>query len=177
LFNEHFREKKYNPDTTVVVAPDVGGAKSSARFAEMLGLPVASANKIRVSDSKVEIGGLIGRQVKGFRRALIHDDEIATGGTVVKLCELLVNEGVEEIVIICTHGLFLGNALERLSAIPEIQEFVTTDTVPMDLERRPSNMTVLSTAPVFSGAIWQNYNRRSIGELFDFGHTGDKEMV
>ena len=177
LFADHFRDKKYQPDDTVVVAPDVGGAKSSARFAEMLGLPVASANKIRISDSQVEIGGLIGRQVRGFRRALIHDDEIATGGTVVKLCQRLVKEGIEEIVIICTHGLFLGNALERLSAIPEIIEFVTTDTVPLPIERRPPNMTVLSTASVFSGAIWQNYNRRSIGELFDFGHSGAEEIA
>lgn len=174
LFAEHFKEKNYQPSDTVVVAPDVGNAKSSTRFADMLGLPAAAANKTRISDKKVEIGGLIGRQVKGFRRALIHDDEIATGGTVVKLCQRLIQEGIEEIIIICTHGLFLGDALERLAAIPEVQELITTDTVPMPLERRPKNMTILSTAPVFSGAIRQNYNRRSIGELFDFGHGGDE---
>jgi ribose-phosphate pyrophosphokinase len=177
LFAEHFHNRKFQADDTVVVAPDVGGAKSSSRFASMLNLPVASANKIRISDTEVELGGLIGRQVKGFRRALIHDDEIATGGTVVKLCQRLVEEGVEEIIVICTHGLFLGNALERLSAIPEVREFVTTDTVPFPFKRKPPNMTVLSTAPVFSGAIRQNYNRRSIGELFDFGQGGDEEAV
>lgn len=174
LFANYFLKNKYNAEDTVVVAPDVGGAKSSARFAEMLGLPVAFGNKNRVSDKQVEIGGLIGRQVKGFRRALVHDDEIATGGTVVELCQLLVSQGIEEIILICTHGLFLGNALERLSTIPEVQEFVTTDTVPVPVENRPPNMTVLSTAPVFSGAISQNYNRRSIGELFDFGQDGDE---
>lgn len=174
LFANYFLKKKYNAEDTVVVAPDVGGAKSSARFAEMLELPVAFGNKNRVSDKQVEIGGLIGRQVKGFRRALVHDDEIATGGTVVELCQLLVDQGIEEIILICTHGLFLGNALERLSAIPEVMEFVTTDTVPVSVEHRPPNMTVLSTAPVFSGAIRQNYNRRSIGELFDFGQDGDE---
>ena len=175
LLANHFHDRQYSKDDTVVVAPDVGGAKSSSRFAKMLELPVASANKIRVSDEVVEIGGLIGRQVKGFRRALVHDDEIATGGTVVELCRLLVDQGIEEISLIITHGLFLGSALQRLAEIPQIREIVTTDTVPLLAERMVPNMTVLSTAPVFAGAIRQNYNRRSIGELFDFGLDGDEE--
>lgn len=177
LLAEYFYGQNLDPTTTVVVAPDVGGAKSSARFADMLGLPVAFGNKTRGSDTQVEIGGFVGRQVKGFHRALVHDDEIATGGTVVKICKLLIDQGIEEITLICTHGLFLGNALERLSSIPEVGEIVTTDTVHFPVAKRPSNMTVLSTAPVFSGAIRQNYNRRSIGELFDFGHNGDEELV
>jgi ribose-phosphate pyrophosphokinase len=172
LFAEHFRPRHYTAEDTVVVAPDVGGAKSSARFAEMLDLPVASANKTRVSDTEVGIGGLIGRQVKGFRRAIVHDDEIATGGTVLKLCELLVQQGIEEISLVCTHGLFLGEALPRIAAFPQISEIVTTDTVPRLTEDQPENMTILRTAPVFSGAIHQNYYRRSIGELFDFGQDG-----
>ncbi len=177
LFAEHLRRKGFKAEDTVVVAPDVGNAKSSGRFAEMLNLPAASANKTRISDKKVEIGGLIGRQVKGFRRALIHDDEIATGGTVIQLCQRLVAEGIEEIIIICTHGLFLGHAIERLSQFPQVREIITTDTVPLPLEKRPPNMTVLSTAPVFSGAIRQNYNRRSIGELFDFAQDGDEDPL
>ena len=177
LFANHLRAENFTADDTVVVAPDVGGAKSSARFAGMLDLPVASANKTRLSDQEVVLGGLIGRQVKGFRRALVHDDEIATGGTVIQLCDLLVEYGIQEITLIVTHGLFLGKALERLSNMPQLREIVTTDTVPLPVEKRLPNMTVLSTAPVFAGAIYQNYNRRSIGELFDFGLDGDEEVL
>ncbi len=177
LFASHLLSRKFTAADTVVVAPDVGGAKSSARLARMLALPVASAHKTRVSDKKVEIGGLIGRQVKGFRRALVHDDEIATGGTVIKLCELLIDNGIEEILLLVTHGLFLGSALEKISAMPQIQEIVTTDTVPLPQGKKLSNITVLSTASVFAGAIYQNYNRLSIGELFDFGHDEDKEGI
>lgn len=169
LFAEHFRLRQYSCEDTLVVAPDVGSAKSAARFAEMLGLRVASANKTRISDTSVQMGGLIGRQVAGFKRALIHDDEIATGGTIEELCRLLLDNGLEEIYVICTHGLFLRNALDRLVAIEEIKEIITTDTVPQPKENRPSKLVVLSTASVFSGAIRQNYYRQSIGELFDFG--------
>jgi ribose-phosphate pyrophosphokinase len=175
LFANYFKPRNYTAEDTVVVAPDVGGAKSSARLAKMLNLPVASANKMRLSDSQVEIGGLIGRQVHGFRRALVHDDEIATGGTVLELCNLLINEGIEEISLVCSHGLFLGDAFERIAQIPQIREIVTTDTVPRDAKEKPDNMVILSTASVFSGAIRQNYYRRSIGELFDFGQEGEDE--
>jgi ribose-phosphate pyrophosphokinase len=169
LFAEYFRPKHFSREDTVVVAPDVGSAKPAARFADMLGLRVAAANKTRVSDTQVQIGGLIGRQVTGFRRALIHDDEIATGGTIEELCRLLRDHGLEELYLICTHGLFLRNALDRLVAIPEIKAIVTTDTIPQPVEERPSKLDVLSTGPIFSGAIRQNYYRQSIGDLFDFG--------
>ncbi len=169
LFADYFLKTGSVSKDAVVVAPDVGGAKSAARFAEMLGLPMAAANKTRVSDSEVKLGGLIGRQVKGFHQAIVFDDEIATGGTVVEVCELLLAKGIEEIIIVCTHGLFLGSAIKRLSAIPQIREIVTTDTVPQIASHALPNLTVLSTGPVFAGAIRQNYLRRSIGDLFDFG--------
>ncbi len=136
--------------------------------ADMLGLGVATANKTRIDDTRVQYSGLIGRQVSGFRRAIIHDDEIATGGTIVELSRLLLEHGLEEVCVVCTHGVFLHGALERLEAVPEITQIVTTDTVPQS-PPPGSKLTVLSTGPIFAGAIRQNYFHRSIGELFDFG--------
>lgn len=174
LFADYFRPRQYSRNDTVVVAPDVGSAKSASRFGEMLGLSAAAANKTRISDTQVQYGGLIGRQIAGYKRALIHDDEIATGGTIEELCRLLIDNGLEELYVICTHGLFLRGALERLSAIPEVKEIITTDTVPQPVEK-PDKLVVLSTAPVFAGAIRQNYYRQSIGELFDFGLDDPEE--
>jgi ribose-phosphate pyrophosphokinase len=140
----------------------------------MLGLGVATANKTRVSDTRVQYSGLVGRQVSGFRRAIIHDDEIATGGSIIELTRLLLDHGLEEVIVVCTHGVFLRDALERMAAMPEIREIVTTDTVPQKVEDC-AKLTVLSTGPVFAGAIRQNYLRRSIGELFDFGSRDQPE--
>lgn len=168
LLAEHFREQALSPEESIVVAPDAGAAKTAGRLADQLGMSVATAVKTRVSDTKVRISDQIGRQVEGYRCAIIHDDEIATGGTMAELCRMVVEGGVEEIRIACTHGLFLGKAIERLAAIPEIKEIVTTDTVPLPPERQLPNMTILSTAPIFGGAILQNATRRSIGDLFSF---------
>lgn len=175
LIADYYIPKQYSAEDTVVVSPDVGSAKPAARFAQMLGLGVATANKTRVDDTRVSYSGLIARQVSGFRRALIHDDEIATGGTIVELSRLLIDNGLEEVCVIGTHGLFLHGALDRLEAIPQIKEIVTTDTVPQRWPVEDSKLVVLSTAPIFAGAIRQNYFRRSIGDLFDFGDRDTAE--
>ena len=164
---QFIRQRPLDPRRDVVVAPDMGRAKPAARFAMGLGLPIASANKTRVSDTEVKISGLIGRQVKGFEHAYVYDDEIATAGSVVELSEVLVESGIKRISLICTHGLFLGPAVERIQSIPQIEEVITTDTVERPSERRPPNLTVLSVGNVFAEAIRQNYLRRSIGELFE----------
>jgi ribose-phosphate pyrophosphokinase len=166
-FSEYLQQQPLDPRVDVVVSPDMGRAKPAARFAQQLGLSIASADKTRVSDTEVKIGGLIARQVKGFKHAIVYDDEIATAGSVVELSEVLVESGIERITIMCTHGLFLGSAVSRLQAISQIQEIVTTDTVVRTPERCPANLKVLSVGKVFAEAILQNYYRRSIGELFE----------
>jgi ribose-phosphate pyrophosphokinase len=153
----------------IIVAPDMGQAKSAARFARAMNLPVAAGNKERISDSKVVISGLVGNQVKGHKRALIYDDEIATGGSIHELSRVLIEEGVEDILVVCTHGLFTQGGLERLAEIPQITEIVTTDTVYIPPERMHPKLKVLSVAEVFADAIWHNFNRESISDLFVFG--------
>jgi ribose-phosphate pyrophosphokinase len=168
LFVRYFREKDLTPGDTLVIAPDIGHAKSAARFAKRLGLPIAAAEKTRLSDTEVSINRSINRLVTGFRQAIIYDDEIVTGGSVVSLSRLLLEFGIRKIATVCTHGLFAGDAFERLAEVSEISEIVTTDTVPIPTTRRPANLTILSVAPIFAEAIQKNYNRQSIGDLFAF---------
>jgi ribose-phosphate pyrophosphokinase len=169
LFSEHVQKAGLCTGGAIVIAPDAGGSKSAAQFAERIQLPLAVANKTRMSDTSVVINELLGRQVEGFEHAIIYDDEIATGGSVYELSHILVKSGITQITVICTHGLFLGHALERLSSIPQICRIITTDTVPIPPEKRLPNMTILSVAPVFGEAIRRNYFRQSLGDLFTFG--------
>jgi len=166
----------YDPSQVVVIAPDFGRAGSAGRLADNLGLPAISAEKSRVSDTDVVVNDLIIKQVEGFKKAIIYDDEIATGGSITALCDLLVKSCVEELIITCTHGLFIGDALERILAIPQVKEIITTDTVPIPPEKRRPGLTVLSVAPVIGDAIWKNYNRLSIGSLFSYGNDDDEGL-
>lgn len=153
----------------IVVAPDMGSAKSAARFAKSLHLPIAAGNKERISDTQVKISGLVGSQVRGHKKALIYDDEIATGGSIDELSQVLVGEGVEDITVVCTHGVFTRGGLDRLAAIPQISEIIATDTVHTPPEKRHPKLTVLSVAPVFAEAIRHNLHHESINDLFVFG--------
>lgn len=153
----------------IMVSPDMGQAKSAARFAKILKLPIAAGNKERISDTEVIIRGLVGNQVRGHKRALIYDDEIATGGSIHELCRLLIDDGVEEILVICTHGVFTRGGLERLAEIPQISEIISTDTVYTPPEKRHSKLKILSVAPIFADAIRHNLYRESLNELFVYG--------
>jgi ribose-phosphate pyrophosphokinase len=167
VFKDYLSTKDLNG--AIIVSPDMGQAKSAARFARTLDLPVAAGNKERVSDSKVIISGLVGSQVRGHKRALIYDDEIATGGSIHELSNVLIDEGVEEILVMCTHGVFTQGAVERLASVPQISEIITTDTVYIPPEKMHPKLKVLSVAPVFADAIRHNFNRESLSELFVFG--------
>jgi len=122
-----------------------------------------------VSDSQVRIGGIVGQQVKGYRRALIYDDEIATGGSILELSRLLIEDGIEQILVACTHGVFVHGGMEKLAAVPQIVEIVTTDTVCIPPEKRDPKLHVLSVGRIFGEAIRRNYLQQSIGDLFVFG--------
>ncbi len=154
---------------SIIVSPDMGQAKSAARFARTLDLPIAAGNKERISDTEVVISGLVGNQVRGHKRALIYDDEIATGGSIHELSRVLINEGVEDILVVCTHGVFTQGAVERLASVPQISEIITTDTVYIPPEKMHPKLTVLSIAQVFADAIHHNFNRESLSDLFVFG--------
>jgi ribose-phosphate pyrophosphokinase len=167
VFNRHFQRR--NLSGTVVVAPDMGHAKSAARFAKGLGLPVAAGDKERISDTDVQINGLVGQPIQGFRRAIIYDDEISTGGSIDGISRVLIEQGLQEIWVACTHGVFVHGGLERLVAIPQITEIVVTDTVNIPPEKRHPKLTVLSVAPVFADAIARNYKRQSLSDLFVYG--------
>jgi ribose-phosphate pyrophosphokinase len=158
----HFKDRDL--EDVVVMAPDIGHAKQATHFARVLGgVPVAAANKQRVDDLTVRVEGIIG-DVRG-KRVILIDDEVAAGGSIEEVIRVLRSERVDEVTVVCTHGVFSGPAVERLSGIPELVEIVTTNTVPIppDKRQRLPNVTVLSVAPVFGEAIRCNCLGLSVG--------------
>jgi ribose-phosphate pyrophosphokinase len=158
---DHFREQDL--EGGVVVSPDLGNAKDATQFARLLGLPVAAGSKKRLSDERVVIDSIVG-DVTG-RRAIVLDDEIATGGSIVELLDRLADRGVTEASVACTHGLFAGRAVERLRGHPMIREVVTTDTVPAPAAW--PDLRVRSVAGLFAEAIKRIHAGESVSSLFD----------
>lgn len=152
-------------ENTIVVSPDLGNAKAATQFARILDLPVAAGSKRRLSDDRVVIDAIVG-EVSG-RNVIILDDEIATGGSILEMMSALHREGVGRISLACTHGLFTGKAIERLRGLgSDLDEIVTTNTVPIQEEKRLPNMVILSIAPLLSEAIQRIHQGESVSALF-----------
>lgn len=158
---DHFRSRSLSD--SVVVSPDLGNAKTATQFARLLGLPVAAGSKQRLADDRVVIDSIVG-EVTG-RRAIILDDEIATGGSIVELLDRLHDLGCREAAVACTHGLFAGKAVERLRDHPMISEVVTTDTVPAP--GHWPELSVRSVSQLFAEAIKRIHAGESVSSLFD----------
>ncbi|UFU01601.1 ribose-phosphate pyrophosphokinase [Ruania suaedae] len=158
---DHFRSQELGD--SIVVSPDLGNAKSATQFARLLGLPVAAGNKQRLADDRVTIDAIVG-DVAG-KRAIVLDDEIATGGSIVELMERLADAGCVGASVVCTHGLFTGPAMQRLREHPMISEVITTDTVPAPADWH--DLTVRSTSQLFAEAIRRVHLGESVSSLFD----------
>lgn len=125
LANRLKKEKLTNP---IVVSPDTGGVKRARNFATLLNAPLAVMEKHRFVDQKdnVEILSMSG-EVKGDT-AILVDDVISTGGTIVENAKALKEKGVKKIIVCASHGVFAGQALEKIENSP-IDKVIVTDSI------------------------------------------------
>jgi ribose-phosphate pyrophosphokinase len=148
-----------------VVATDVGAQKRALHMAERLNVPLAIVEKRRTgNEERVEAVNVIG-DVEG-RVALIVDDEVNTGGTLVAAAEVVLKHGAEAVYASATHPILSGDAVQRIEASP-IKELVFTDTIPIPAEKLLPNMTVISVAPLLGEAIRRIHTGQSVGALFN----------
>jgi ribose-phosphate pyrophosphokinase len=148
----------------VVVSPDAGYAKMARRFAHRLHAGFALADKARQGhDEEVEVFDVIG-DVAG-RDAILVDDFVASGGTLVEAAEKLVERGARSVWAAASHGIFSGDAASRLAGSP-IRRLIVTDSVENQPGVPGERVQVVSVAPLFAEAIRRIHGRRSISVLF-----------
>ena len=151
-------------DNSVVIAADAGGAKMTAGYAKQLNLPLAIIDKRRYADDdQAAVLHIVG-DVEG-KKAIIFDDEISTGGTLVEAASELLNFGATEVSAGIVHPVLVGKAVEKLSN-SKLTELVVTNSLPVPPEKQLKKMTVLSVAPLFSEAIRRIHNGESVSALF-----------
>jgi ribose-phosphate pyrophosphokinase len=163
LFATHFRDLGLTGDGVVAVAPDAGRAKHAVRFAEMIEGSFAIMHKMRPEHERAEITEVTGKVRDKI--AIVGDDVTITGGTLIAGARALKEHGAREVNVFVTHALFSGEALEQIGE-SEIDRIVVTDTVPVDLRRRPENMTVLSVSSLLAEAMMNVFADDSVSAIF-----------
>ena len=162
VLTEYFRNKEIEDLT--VVSPDVGNIKTASQYVSSLGADLAIVHKKRLSGDKVQAAELIGT-VEG-RNILMVDDIIATAGTICSAAQMVKERGAKKIIVGATHGVFAGQALERLSKAP-IDEIIVTDTIPLsDDAKALGKIKVLTCAAMIGEAIHRIHKNESVSSLF-----------
>ncbi len=151
------------PPDVVVVSPDAGRVKMATEYAQRLNSSVVILHKHRISGTETEVTRIVGK-VRD-RPCLIIDDMISTGSTMVHGMEALLDAGARpEITIAATHGLLIGDALDRL-CLDCIKTILVTDTLAPQWPQWPA-LHVISVAPLIATAIQRFQADGSIGDLF-----------
>jgi ribose-phosphate pyrophosphokinase len=163
LFAQYYRDKGLSGEDVVAVSPDVGRAKFARRFAQMLEADLAILNKMRPEHDRAEVTEVIG-DVEG-KIALMIDDMILTGGTLIAGATALRKEGASEVYACATHGLFPGDAFEKIGE-SELAQVTVTDTVPIDPINRPDNIDVLPVSGLLAETIMNIFADDSVSAIF-----------
>ena len=148
----------------VVVSPDVGGVVRARALAKQLGCDLAIIDKRRPRAGVAEVMHVIG-EIEG-RNCVIMDDMIDTAGTLVKAAEVLKSRGAGKVYAYCTHPVFSGPAIERITN-SMIDEVVITNTIPLtEPARACPKIRQLSVAFLFAETIRRISDGESVTSLF-----------
>ena len=165
ILQTYYKQKFVNDmEDTVVVSPDVGGIRRARSFAGSLNIDLAIVDKRRPEAGVAEAMNIIGDIVG--KRVILVDDMVSTGGTLIKDAEALVKYGATEVYACCTHGVFARDAIARIQDSP-IKEVAVLDTVFLPQEKRIPKVKLLTSAHVFSEAIYRIHMDLPLSPLYD----------
>jgi ribose-phosphate pyrophosphokinase len=165
VINEFVRSLNIPPEDFVVLSPDEGSIKKALMHQKKLGGAIAIVDKRRSSATETKQANLIGSSLQG-KVAVIFDDMISTGGSVVGAANVAKRNGAREIYACATHAVLCGPAVERLRDAP-IRQLVVTDTIPLPPDKQLPQIHVLSVSKLLADAIKRIHLNESVSKLFE----------
>ena len=164
LFAQYFRDQGLTGAGIVSVAPDAGRAKMGVKFSQLIEADFAIMHKTRPAHDIASVTEVTGN-VRG-KVALVGDDVIMTGGTIISGARALKEAGATSVYVFATHAILARGALERFAEADEVDGLIVTDTVPIDPLRRPDKLTVLTVSGLLAETIWNVFSDESVSAIF-----------
>lgn len=163
VFIDYFSKLKLKD--VVVVSPDVGGIKMARAYAKRFFAGLAIIDKRRDSPEKTEAMHILG-EVEG-KNAIIIDDLIATGSSLIEAVSALKKARAKTIVAAITHGVLSASAVELVDKCKDLKELIITDSIPLADHKKHPRISVLSVAELLGEAIKRIHHEESVSSLFD----------
>ncbi|WPK23567.1 hypothetical protein PUMCH_000808 [Australozyma saopauloensis] len=158
-------KENFSHEQMIIVSPDAGGAKRVASIADKLDVQFALIHKERQKANEVSKMVLVGDVSN--KVCLLIDDMADTCGTLCKAADVLLANGAQKVIAIVTHGIFSGNAIERLNN-SKLSRIICTNSIPLEdkLAACPK-LELLDISPTLAEAIKRLHNGESVSYLFD----------
>jgi ribose-phosphate pyrophosphokinase len=164
----YLKNQDLQGERIVVVSPDAGGVPRAETFAKRLKSNLAVIIKRRPEPDVSEVTHIVG-DVEG-KIAVVVDDMISTGGTLVKAAEALRKRGATDVYTLATHGIFAGDAIAQFER-SEISKVIVTNTIPRTIDS--TKVEHLTIAQILADAIKRITSNRSVSELFNADDSGE----
>lgn len=164
VFVDYFKAK-LNLKNMVVVSPDVGGIKTARAYAKRMFAGLAIVDKRRKGPRETEAIHIMG-EVEG-QHAIIVDDLISTGSSLVQAAEALKKQGAKDIYAAISHGVLIGDAIENIEKCKALKQLIISDSIPLGEDRKHPKIKVLTIANLMAEAIKRIHKEESVSSLFD----------
>ncbi len=176
IFSEYIESNFQDKlDKLVIVSPDLGGGERAEEVASNLSLPLVVDYKRRDPiTGKIEMRGILKMSdvdLKG-KYAIIFDDLIDSGGSIIKAAENLRSEGVEKVYACAPHAVFSNNAADKL-AKNNIEVIVTNSIL---LDKEYPNVKVISLGRIGAEAIFGIYTGKGLSKNL-FNYENYKKLI
>ncbi|WP_114520772.1 ribose-phosphate diphosphokinase [Altererythrobacter sp. ZODW24] len=155
-----------------VVSPDTGGDKRAELFRreleQRLGRPVGKAIMDKFRSEGVVSGSLFAGDVSDHT-AIIVDDMIASGGTIMRAVEACRNGGAKHVIAAAAHGMFTSQSALFGAGAPD--RIIVSDTIPLPAELPKSarnQIELVEAAPLVAEVIDRLHHGEPVSELLPF---------
>lgn len=162
IFRDYYEGKFKDANDIVVVSPDMGSTVRARYLADAIDSTVAIVDKKRDRANESKVMNLIG-DVKG-KKAILIDDLVDTGGSIVNAANAVLENGASEVHICCTHGVFSGKAIELIES-SDVCEMIVLDTI-AEKKLNTDKIKYLSVADNFANAIRRIHDERPVSDMF-----------